>query len=99
MSGLAQSARHASTACATWGRCLIAANSLAKGATAGLWYMCGCRVLAWQPLPHPATVYTLMGMAMDRFACEPGTLKTTANDGRGYLQNNPIILLLSLKGT
>ena len=27
---------------------------------AGLWYMRGCTVLAWQPLPHPATMYTLI---------------------------------------
>ena len=67
--------RQTSTARATLGRRLIAANSLAKGAVAGLWYMRGCTVLAWQPLPHPATMYTLIGGAMGRFTCEPDMFK------------------------
>ena len=72
-SGRAQSARHTSSACATLGRHLIVANSLAKGAIAGLWDTCGCTVLAWQPLPHSATMYTIMGGAIDRSTCKPGT--------------------------
>ena len=39
--------------------------------------MCGCTVLAWQPLPHPVTIYTLTGGAMGRSTCKPGTFKTS----------------------
>ena len=45
-SGRARSVRHTSTARATLGRRLIAANSLAKGAVAGLWYTRGCTVVS-----------------------------------------------------
>ena len=36
-----------------------------------------CTVLhvVWQPLPHSATMYTLMGGVMGRSTCEPGTFK------------------------
>ena len=55
-SGQARLAWHTSTARVALGRHLIAANSLAEGAITGLWYMHGYTVLAWQPLPQPATM-------------------------------------------
>ena len=37
--------------------------------------MRGCTVLDWQPLPHPVTMYTLVGGAMDGSTCEQATFK------------------------
>ena len=31
---------------------------------------CGCTVLAWQPLPHPVTLCTLVDGAMGGSTCE-----------------------------